>query len=103
MANKIITLVIDTLEQSLDSVLAAAINEVHTLGHTVKEVRVTDDSGEVKVPLNTIEGVTVTEPVPQVTVPAEPTPEEPPAEAPPVDAPVDPTQPPVDDTTPSAS
>lgn len=70
MANKIITFVIDTLEPELDSVLAAAINELHNLGHKVKEVRVSGDTGEAKVAINTVEGVTVHEPVPQVSVPA---------------------------------
>lgn len=70
MANKIITFVIDTLEPELDSVLAAAINELHNLGHKVKEVRVSGDTGEANVAINTVEGVTVHEPVPQVSVPA---------------------------------
>lgn len=103
MAVKVLTIIVDTAEQSLDSALSAAINELHSLGHSVKEVRVTDDTGEAKVPLNTIEGVDLPpepEPAPEppattpVTADVTPTP---PTEAAipdpnlPVDVPPDPT------------
>ena len=68
MSNKVITFVIDTLDPKLDHILAAAINEINSAGHTLKQVRVTDDSGEVVVPPNTVEGV---------NPPEEPAPEEP--------------------------
>lgn len=70
MANKILTLVIDTAEADLSPVIAAAVDAVHTAGHIIKEIRLATDSGETKVAMNTVEGVTVPEPVPQVTVPA---------------------------------
>ncbi len=69
MANKVLTFVIDTLEPELDSVLAAAINEIHNLGHKIKEIRVADDAGETKVPVNTVAGVTVPQPVPEPVIP----------------------------------
>lgn len=82
MASKVLTFIIDTADQTLDSAMAALINEVHSLGHTVREVRVTDDTGESKVPVNTIAGVNPPDATPPV--------EEPPATTP-EPAPVDPT------------
>jgi hypothetical protein len=64
MGNKVVTLILDTVSEELDSVLAAAVNEAHKLGHTVKEVRVMGDSGEQKVPVNTVPGVTEQAPAP---------------------------------------
>lgn len=92
MANKVITFVIDTLEPKLDAILAAAIDEIHLAGHKIREIRIADDSGEVKVAPNTVEGVTLSEPVDPTTEPApvEPTPA--PVETPPEDVPVDPTE-----------
>jgi hypothetical protein len=58
MANKVLTLVFDTVEADLDHIIAAAVNEINSAGHTLKEIRVADDSGEVKVPPNTVAGVT---------------------------------------------
>jgi hypothetical protein len=84
MASKIISFIVDTVETDLEAVLAAAIDKIHIAGATIKEIRLTDDSGETKVPVNTVAGVTVPEPVTDVPV------EEPPVEEPPVDAPVDP-------------
>lgn len=75
MANTIITLVIDTQDPDLDAILAAAINEVSAAGHTLKEVRVADDSGEVLVAPNTVAGV-VPPPEPEVTAPATDVPED---------------------------
>jgi hypothetical protein len=57
MSNKVLSIVFQTAEQKLDTVIAAAVNELHNLGHTVSEVRVTSDSGEAKVALNTVEGL----------------------------------------------
>jgi hypothetical protein len=103
MATKVITIIIDTVDQSLETVLAAAINEVHSLGHTVKSVRVADDAGEQVVPTNQIAGVTVPAPstgdtTAEATPPVAPAPSETPAVPDttvpadvPVDVPVDPT------------
>lgn len=55
--SNVLTVVYDKAEQKIDSVIAAAVNELQNLGHTVKEVRVMGDSGEAKVALNTIEGI----------------------------------------------
>ncbi len=55
--SNVLTVVFDKVEQKLDPVIAAAVNELHNLGHIVKEVRVMSDSGEVKVALNTVEGI----------------------------------------------
>jgi hypothetical protein len=57
MANSVLTIVFEKAEQKLDSVIAAAANELTKLGHTVKEVRVMGDSGEAKVALNQVEGI----------------------------------------------
>ncbi len=90
MANKVLTIIFDTVEADLDPIIAAAIDEIHKAGHSIKEIRLTDDSGEVKVPTNQVAGVTVHVPVtadnPTGDVPA------PPAETP-VDAPVSETIP----------
>lgn len=59
MANKIISFVIDTLEADLDPILAAGINAIEKEGHKLKELRVTSDSGEVKVAPNMVAGVVV--------------------------------------------
>lgn len=74
--SNVLTVVFDKVEQKLDPVIAAAVNELHNLGHIVKEVRVMSDSGEVKVALNTVEGIL------HPTAPAEP-PAPPAADAPP--------------------
>jgi hypothetical protein len=58
MANTILTIVFDTLEPKLDPVIAAAINELNKAGHTVKEIRLANDTGEVKIAPNMVEGVT---------------------------------------------
>lgn len=55
--SNVLTVVFDKAEVKLDSVIAAAVNELHNLGHVVKEVRVMGDTGEAKVALNTIEGI----------------------------------------------
>lgn len=55
--SNVLTIVFDKAEQKIDSVVAAAVNELHSLGHVVKEVRVTGDSGEAKVALNQVEGI----------------------------------------------
>lgn len=95
MANGVITIVFQKAEQVLDSVIAAAVNELNNLGHTVKEVRVMGDTGEVKVPLNTVAGVVVPEPIappaaPDVVVPSVPTPPATTSDGVPIDgAPVD--------------
>lgn len=60
--NKILTIVFKTAEQDISSAMAAAVNELHKLGHSVKEVRLTDDSGETKVAVNQIAGVTEPDP-----------------------------------------
>lgn len=57
MANGILTIVFEKAEQKLDTVIAAAANELTKLGHTVKEVRVMGDSGEAKVALNQVAGI----------------------------------------------
>ena len=57
MSTNVLTIVYDKAEQKLDTVIAAAVNELGKLGHVVKEVRVMGDSGEAKVALNTIEGI----------------------------------------------
>jgi hypothetical protein len=57
MANSVLTIVFEKAEQKLDTVIAAAANELTKLGHTVKEVRVMGDSGEAKVALNQVEGI----------------------------------------------
>lgn len=66
--NKILTIVFKTAEQDISSAMAAAVNELHKLGHSVKEVRLTDDSGETKVAVNQIAGVTEPDPA-EATVP----------------------------------
>lgn len=58
--SNVLTIVFDKAEQKIDSVVAAAVNELHNLGHTVKEVRVMGDSGEAKVALNQVEGIVAT-------------------------------------------
>lgn len=58
--SNVLTIVFDKAEQKIDSVVAAAVNELHSLGHIVKEVRVTGDSGEAKVALNQVEGIVST-------------------------------------------
>ena len=103
MANKILTIVFDTTEESLDSIIAAAVNEITALGHNLKQIRLADDSGEAIIPPNTVEGVVP----PEEPAPAEPetpaadepapsdTPVTVPTEAPedvPADEPVDPTE-----------
>lgn len=55
--SNVLTVVFDKAEVKLDSVIAAAVNELHSLGHVVKEVRVMGDSGEAKIALNTVEGI----------------------------------------------
>src|ERR1700734_2273803 len=60
MGNKVLTIVFDTAEQKFDSVIAAAVNELHSLGHVVKQVRLAGDSGEAKVALNQVEGIVQT-------------------------------------------
>ena len=62
MGNAILTIVFKEAEVVLDSAISAAVNELHNLGHTVKEVRIMNDSGETKVALNTVAGVTVVAP-----------------------------------------
>lgn len=57
MSNSVLTIVFEKAEQKLDTVIAAAANELTKLGHTVKEVRVMGDSGEAKVALNQVEGI----------------------------------------------
>jgi hypothetical protein len=57
MANSILTIVFEKAEQKIETVVAAAVNELHNLGHTVKEVRVMGDSGEAKIALNQVEGI----------------------------------------------
>lgn len=65
MANKnVLTVVFDAVEQDLSHVFAAVVNELHSGGNTVHTVRVMNDSGENALPVNTIPGVTVPEPVP---------------------------------------
>jgi hypothetical protein len=63
MANKVLTFIIDTLEPELDAIFAAAIDEIHKAGHSIREIRLTTDAGEEKVPVNTVAGVTVPVPV----------------------------------------
>jgi predicted HAD superfamily phosphohydrolase len=60
MAKSVLTIVFEKAEQKLDTVIAAAANELTKLGHTVKEVRVMGDSGEAKVALNQVEGIVST-------------------------------------------
>jgi hypothetical protein len=60
MAN-ILTVVYEMIEPELDSAIAAVVNELHNLGHRVKEVRVANDSGEQKIALNTVKGVNPTD------------------------------------------
>lgn len=55
--SNVLTIVFDKAEQKVDSVIAAAVNELHNLGHTVKEVRVAGDAGEAKIALNQVEGI----------------------------------------------
>lgn len=69
MSNKVISFVINAAEEELNHVLAAAINELHKGGNTVHEVRVMSDTGERKIPPNTVPGVT--EPAPSSTAPVE--------------------------------
>lgn len=57
MANSVLTIVFQKAEQKLDTVVAAAVNELHNLGHIVTEVRVMGDSGEAKVALNQVAGI----------------------------------------------
>jgi hypothetical protein len=58
--SNVLTIVFDKAEQKLDSVIAAAVNELHNMGHVVKEIRVTGDSGEAKIALNQVEGIITT-------------------------------------------
>lgn len=58
--SNVLTIVFDKAEQKLDSVIAAAVNELHSMGHIVKEIRVTGDSGEAKIALNQVEGIITT-------------------------------------------
>ena len=46
--NKILTFVVDTAEADLSDVVNATVKDLQDSGHTVKEVRVADDSGEQK-------------------------------------------------------
>jgi outer membrane biosynthesis protein TonB len=71
VANKVISVVIDTADDDLHHALAPLVDELHKSGHVVRQVRIMDDSGETVIPVNTIAGVTVPEPV----VPEEPQPE----------------------------
>lgn len=114
MGNKILTFVVEEAENVWDSVVAAAVNEIHNLGHKIKEVRVMGDTGEQKLALNTVEGVNpeaigeapATPPAEEPPAePVEPEPVEPPAEPPVVEtggsgAPTDtPPEPPTADPT----
>lgn len=95
VGNKVLTIVYEEAQQIIDSAIAAVVNEIHNLGHTVKEVRVMGDTGETKVALNTVAGVN-----PEVA--GEPAP--PVQTAPPIAAPVEtpvtaPTEPPAVDAT----
>lgn len=65
----VLTVVFDKAEQKIDSVIAAAVNELHALGHVVKEVRVMTDTGEAKVPINTVPGVVPPDAVAPVAAP----------------------------------
>jgi hypothetical protein len=51
MANKIISLVLVTEEQPLDSIITAAVEAAEAEGHQITEVRVSDDSGETVLPI----------------------------------------------------
>lgn len=82
MANKVLTFIIDTVEPELDAIFAAAIDEIHKAGHAIREIRLTTDAGETKVPVNQVAGVTVPVPVtadnptgalPEAIPPAKPT------------------------------
>lgn len=95
MANKVLTIVYQEAEQAIDSAIAAAVNEIHNLGHSVKEVRIMGDSGEAKVALNTVEGIAkeVLDGPPATSAPSKSTP-------PPVDTPAEtPVTAPTADTT----
>lgn len=109
MANKVLTIVYEEAKQVIDSAVAAVVNELHDLGHTIKEVRLMGDSGEQKLDLNTVEGVTPEAagnppPEPETVPEAEQAPEQaaipPTTETGTTGAPVDePTEPPVADPT----
>lgn len=71
--NKVITVVIDTIEEDLSKVLGDFVNALHGGNTAVKQVRVMDDTGEKVHPIENLPGVENTAPE-SPTTPTEPTP-----------------------------
>jgi hypothetical protein len=91
---QVLTFIVDTAQETINAAMTAAVDVIHKAGDTVREIRIMDDSGEVKVDPVAVATVPAPGTVPVEEPEATPEPVEPVSETPevPVDTPPNPTE-----------